>query len=71
MLYGGSIPKCTLTHSDTGTFDSTKFVVEPGFQYNGTWNANKIYITGDVASLRRLYILCPMQTTQNVAPRPA
>ena len=33
VLYGGSILKCTLTHTDTGTFDNTKFVVElPGFE---------------------------------------
>ena len=68
MLYGGSILKCTLTHSDTGTFDSTKFVVElPGFEYNGTWNANKIYITGDVVRYGG-YIFYATQTTQNVAP---
>ena len=68
VLYGGSILKCILTHSDTGTFDSTKFVVElPGFEYNGTWNANKIYITGDVVRYGG-YIFYATQTTQNVAP---
>ena len=68
VLYGGSILKCTLTHTDSGTFDNTKFVVElPGFEYNGVWDSNTIYVTGNVVRYGG-YIFYATQTTQNVAP---
>ena len=68
VLYGGSILKCILTHTDSGTFDDTKFVVElPGFEYNGVWNSSTIYVTGNVVRYGG-YIFYATQTTQNVAP---
>ena len=68
VLYGGSVLKCTETHTDSGTFDNTKFVVElPGFEYNGIWNADTIYVNGNVVR-HGGYIFYATQTTQNVAP---
>ena len=68
VRYGGSILKCTTTHTDTGTFDDTKFVVElPGFSFNDNWNSTTVYVAGNVVRYGG-YLFYATQTTQNVAP---
>ena len=50
VLYGGSIWKCTETHtSGDDQIDTTKFVIDlPGFQFDGEWNSSTYYQPGDI-----------------------
>ena len=68
VRYGGSILRCNTTHTDTGTFDDTKFTVElPGFNFDGIWDSNKIYVAGNVVRYGG-YLYYATQVTQGNAP---
>ena len=49
VKYGGTIFRCTETHTSGIALDDTKFAVEVfGNEYDGLWNANTYYNIGDI-----------------------
>ena len=49
VRYGGSIFRCTETHTSLSTLDDTKFILEfPGNQYSGVWGNTIAYNQGDI-----------------------
>ena len=49
VKYGGTIFRCTETHTSGIALDDTKFVVEVfGNEYDGLWNATTYYNIGDI-----------------------
>ena len=49
VLYGGSIFKCTTTHTSTDVFADDNFAIEfAGYQFSGEYNAETYYQEGDI-----------------------
>ena len=49
VKYGGSIFRCTETHTSASVFDDTKFTIEVfGSEFDGTWSESTYYNIGDV-----------------------
>jgi hypothetical protein len=51
VKYGGSVFRCTATHTSEAVLDDTKFTVEFfGSEYDGTWNSSTNYNVGDIVN---------------------
>jgi len=49
VKFGGSIFRCTQTHTSQSNFDEEKFEIEfPGYQFESEWNETTEYQIGDV-----------------------
>ena len=50
VRFGGSIFRCTETHTSAGSIiDTNRFTIElPGYRFNGEWSSTAQYATGDV-----------------------
>ena len=49
VLYGGSIFKCTTTHTSTDVFADANFAIEfAGYQFSGEYNSETYYQEGDI-----------------------
>ena len=49
VKYGGSVFRCSETHTSANVFDDTKFVIEVfGSEFDGTWSGSTYYNVGDI-----------------------